>query len=50
MGIFQKQLLKHQVIQLTLTDLQNVVKEWLCHAGDRVRYQRKKEVTAMERI
>lgn len=30
----------------TLTDLQITVKEWLRHAGNRVRYQRKKELTA----
>ena len=31
----------------TLTDLQNVAKEWLRYAGDRVRYQQKKELNAV---
>lgn len=30
----------------TLTDLQNTIKEWLRHAGDRVRYQQKKRVNS----
>ncbi|CAL1678887.1 unnamed protein product [Lasius platythorax] len=34
----------------TITDLQNTVKEWLRHAKDRVRYQRKKELAAMRNV